>query len=154
MNGDDRVLMDMVKERNMQDPISYGSGTGNTYMGKMMNDQPFVDILFEDTEIHSQMFGSYNYSNMMCAIAIGKYFGVKNVDLKTAIENYAPANARSQVIEKNGYRLILDAYNANPTSMQHALESFSKLNAQKKVVILGDMFELGEEFCRRTSVDC
>ncbi|MDB5228432.1 MAG: UDP-N-acetylmuramoyl-tripeptide--D-alanyl-D-alanine ligase [Bacteroidota bacterium] len=144
VNGDDDILLDMLKERGIENYTSYGSNTGNTYMGKMISDQPFVNIQFENTEIHSQMFGSYNYSNMMCAIAVGKYFGVTNNNLKTAIENYAPANARSQVIEKNGFRMILDAYNANPTSMEHALESFSKLNAQQKIVILGDMFELGE----------
>ena len=81
----------------------------------------------------------------MCSIEYGKFFGVSNKHIQNAISNYHPENARSQVIEKNGYQLILDAYNANPTSMQHALESFAKSSAKKKIVILGDMFELGAE---------
>jgi UDP-N-acetylmuramoyl-tripeptide--D-alanyl-D-alanine ligase len=80
----------------------------------------------------------------MCAIAVGKYFGVENQNIKLAIENYQPTNARSQMMQKDGFKIILDAYNANPTSMQHALESFSKSAAKNKIVILGDMFELGE----------
>ena len=96
-------------------------------------------------EIDSNLFGSYNYSNIMCAIAVGKHFGVSNQQIQNAISNYHPENARSQVIEKNGYKLILDAYNANPTSMLHALESFAKSSDKKKMVILGDMFELGDD---------
>lgn len=144
VNGDDAILLKMLSDRNMHNFISYGNRTDNNFQSKILLENPFLKIRFEDIEIHSNLFGSYNYSNIMCAIAVGKYFEVSNAQIKYAIENYKPTNARSQVIEKNGYQLILDAYNANPTSMQHALESFAKSTAKHKVVLLGDMFELGE----------
>jgi UDP-N-acetylmuramoyl-tripeptide--D-alanyl-D-alanine ligase len=145
VNGDDDTLLNMLNQRNLSEYISYGNKLSNKYRSKILLDNPFLKIEFENVEINSNLFGSYNYSNIMCAVAVGKYFGVENAQIKTAIENYNPTNARSQVIEKNGYELILDAYNANPTSMQHALESFAKSSDKQKIVILGDMFELGED---------
>ena len=145
VNGDDAILVNMLQERSMPDFISYGNNSSNKYNSKILIENPFLKIQFEDIEIDSNLFGSYNYSNIMCAIAVGKYFGVSNQHIQNAITNYHPENARSQVIEKNGYKLILDAYNANPTSMQHALESFAKSSDKKKMVILGDMFELGND---------
>ena len=144
VNGDDSILLNMLKERSVCEFISYGNNPSNKYNSKIIIENPFLKIQFEDVEIDSNLFGSYNYSNIMCAIAVGKHFGVSNQQIQNAISNYHPENARSQVIEKNGYQLILDAYNANPTSMQHALESFAKSSIKKKIVILGDMFELGE----------
>ena len=144
VNGDDTVLLNMLHERNFNPFITYGKNIGNTFGSKILKEQPFLKIKFEDVEISSTLFGSYNYSNIMCAIAVGKHFGVSNQQIKQAIENYNPTNARSQVIEKKGCQIILDSYNANPTSMQHALESFAKSSIKKKIVILGDMFELGE----------
>lgn len=143
VNGDDDILLNMLNQRNFSNYISYGNKLSNKYSSKILIDNPFLKIQFEDVEINSNLFGSYNYSNIMCAIAVGKHFGVQNEEIKTAISTYQPENARSQVIEKNGYHLILDAYNANPTSMQHALESFAKSSSKQKIVILGDMFELG-----------
>lgn len=145
VNGDDIILLEMLQLRNIDSIISYGNKIENKYHSKILTDNPFLKIQFEDVEINSNLFGSYNYSNIMCAIAVGKYFGVSNLQIKNAISTYHPENARSQVIEKNGYELILDAYNANPTSMQHALESFAKSSDKQKIVILGDMFELGED---------
>ncbi len=144
VNGDDEILLDMLQQRNFSNHISYGNKPTNTTHSVILVDNPFLKIRFEDIEIASNLFGSYNYSNIMCAIAVGKYFGVDNSQIKQAIENYQPTNARSQMVHKDGYQLILDAYNANPTSMQHALESFSKSSSKNKIVILGDMFELGE----------
>jgi UDP-N-acetylmuramoyl-tripeptide--D-alanyl-D-alanine ligase len=145
VNGDDAILVNMLQERSMPDFISYGNNSNNKYNSKILIENPFLKIQFEDIEIDSNLFGSYNYSNIMCAIAVGKHFGVSNQQIQNAISNYHPENARSQVIEKNGYKLILDAYNANPTSMLHALESFAKSSDKKKMVILGDMFELGDD---------
>ena len=145
VNGDDAILVNMLQERSMPDFISYGNNSSNKYNSKILIENPFLKIQFEDMEIDSNLFGSYNYSNIMCAIAVGKHFGVSNQQIQNAISNYHPENARSQVIEKNGYKLILDAYNANPTSMLHALESFAKSSDKKKMVILGDMFELGDD---------
>ncbi len=143
VNGDDDILLNMLNQRNISNYISYGNKLSNKYRSEILIDNPFLKIQFEDIEINSNLFGSYNYSNIMCAIAVGKHFGVQNKKIKDAISTYQPENARSQVIEKDGYHLILDAYNANPTSMQHALESFAKSSEKRKIVILGDMFELG-----------
>ena len=145
VNGDDDILLNMLNQRNISNYISYGNKLSNKYRSEILIDNPFLKIQFEDIEINSNLFGSYNYSNIMCAIAVGKHFGVQNKKIKDAISTYQPENARSQVIEKDGYHLILDAYNANPTSMQHALESFAKSSEKRKIVILGDMFELGED---------
>lgn len=106
---------------------------------------PFVKINFEDVEIQSNLVGVYNAPNIAAAIVIGKYFKVDAKKIKTAIENYVPTNNRSQIIEKNSNKIILDAYNANPSSMKVAVENFLSLDGKSKMMILGDMFELGEE---------
>lgn len=94
-------------------------------------------------EIKSKLIGKYNFNNIAAAIAIGIYFDVPLEKIKNAIENYVPSNNRSQLLEKGSYKIILDAYNANPTSMMAALENFNQTQAHKKVLFLGDMFELG-----------
>ncbi len=106
---------------------------------------PFVKIDFEGVEIQSNLIGNYNAPNIAAAITIGKYFKVENTKIKKAIENYIPTNNRSQIIEKNSNKIILDAYNANPSSMKVAIENFINLKEGSKVMILGDMFELGKE---------
>jgi UDP-N-acetylmuramoyl-tripeptide--D-alanyl-D-alanine ligase len=106
---------------------------------------PFVQIALGDLPILSNLIGDYNYTNIFAAITMGAYFGVENQYIRKAIENYIPSNNRSQIIEKESNQIILDAYNANPSSMKVALENFSKIKKASKVVILGDMFELGNE---------
>jgi len=106
---------------------------------------PFVVVKFKDTTINSQLIGKYNYNNIAVAIAIGNYFNVSTGDIKVAIENYIPSNNRSQILLKGTNKIILDAYNANPSSMQAALENFNQLADKHKVIFLGDMFELGTE---------
>jgi len=106
---------------------------------------PFVEIHFEDTIIQSHLIGLYNANNINAAITIGKYFGISNSEIKTAIESYIPENNRSQLVNKNTNEIILDAYNANPSSMKVAIENFAQLNKPNKIAILGDMFELGHE---------
>ncbi len=94
--------------------------------------------------VETQLFGSYNFYNILTALCIGKYFKVPSELANQAIANYIPANNRSQIIEKNTNTIILDAYNANPSSVGKALESFVKTKNEKKVLILGDMLELGD----------
>ncbi len=106
---------------------------------------PMVKISFENTTIQSHLIGLYNANNINAAITIGKYFEVTNNQIKEAIENYIPENNRSQLIKKGTNEIILDAYNANPSSMQVAIENFKQLNHNNKIAILGDMFELGKE---------
>ncbi len=106
---------------------------------------PFVTVKFKNTLIVSQLIGKYNYQNIAAAIVIGNYFKVEINNIKDAIENYIPSNNRSQILQKGTNKIILDAYNANPSSMQAAIENFKQLDDSKKIVFLGDMFELGEE---------
>jgi UDP-N-acetylmuramoyl-tripeptide--D-alanyl-D-alanine ligase len=112
---------------------------------KFVEANPFVKVQFKSTRIESNLIGKYNYNNIAVAVAVGDYFGISETDIKTAIENYIPANNRSQLIQKETNKIILDAYNANPTSMQAALENFAQLKDENKVVFLGDMFELGND---------
>ncbi|CAL2102151.1 UDP-N-acetylmuramoyl-tripeptide--D-alanyl-D-alanine ligase [Tenacibaculum sp. 190130A14a] len=105
---------------------------------------PFVKLSYNTVQIQSNLIGKYNYNNIAVAITIGVQFDVAMDDIKEAIESYAPDNNRSQIIKKNSNKIILDAYNANPTSVQAAIENFKLLKDSFKVVILGDMFELGE----------
>ena len=106
---------------------------------------PFVKLSFNADEIQSNLVGDYNYTNIVAAITIGTYFGVASQKIKEALENYVPTNNRSQIIKKESNYIILDAYNANPSSLKVALENFSKIKKEFRTVILGDMFELGEE---------
>ena len=90
------------------------------------------------------MFGHYNFINLLCAACIGNYFGVAEADINSALVSYLPEMNRSQVKKTNSNTLILDAYNANPSSMALAIDNFEKQNLKTKVVILGDMLEMGE----------
>jgi UDP-N-acetylmuramoyl-tripeptide--D-alanyl-D-alanine ligase len=112
---------------------------------KFMEANPFVKVQFKNTLIESNLIGKYNYNNIAVAVAVGNYFDISETDIKIAIENYIPVNNRSQLIQKGTNKIILDAYNANPSSMQAALENFSQLKEENKVVFLGDMFELGKD---------
>jgi len=114
------------------------------YKIEFLGANPFVEIKVEDIHINTQLIGSYNFTNCAVAILMGKYFGISLEDVKAAIEAYVPENNRSQILEKNGHKIILDAYNANPTSMKAALENFKEIDGENKVAFLGDMFELGE----------
>jgi len=96
-------------------------------------------------EIQTQLTGSYNFTNIAVALCVGKYFGVDSALANQAIASYAPSNMRSQIVKKGTNTIILDAYNANPSSMEAALENLAALKSKNKVAILGDMFELGEE---------
>ncbi len=106
---------------------------------------PMVKISYNNLLINSHLIGIYNANNINAAIAIGNYFKVSDEQIKEAIENYIPGNNRSQLIQKNGNEVILDAYNANPSSMLAAITNFIQLRNNTKIAILGDMFELGEE---------
>ncbi len=106
---------------------------------------PFVTIQTLGTAIKSHLIGLYNANNINAAITIGNHFGVAINDIKAAIESYIPENNRSQLLTKGSNEIILDAYNANPSSMRVALENFIQLDKKNKTIIIGDMYELGEE---------
>ncbi len=106
---------------------------------------PFVRVSYDNLQIQSHLIGIYNANNINAAIAIGVYFGVENNDIKEALESYIPDNNRSQLLHVDTNQIILDAYNANPSSMAVAITNFEQLDFQNKIMILGDMFELGNE---------
>ncbi len=111
---------------------------------------PFVQLAFlsehgKRVMVESQLIGAYNLGNIMTSIALGKYFKVPAKKIKQAIEGYIPSNNRSQILKSGTNTFLLDAYNANPTSMKSALDHFSKMEAERKIAILGDMLELGNE---------
>jgi len=114
------------------------------YKIEFLDANPYVSIKVEDIQVDSTLIGSYNFTNCCAAVLMGKYFNVDLKDIKCAIESYKPQNNRSQIIEKNGNQIILDAYNANPSSMKVALENFNNLTGGPKIAFLGDMFELGK----------
>jgi UDP-N-acetylmuramoyl-tripeptide--D-alanyl-D-alanine ligase len=97
------------------------------------------------SEVNTHLTGSYNFENIMAAACIGKYFKVESAQITKAIEGYIPQNNRSQLIERNGLKIIMDAYNANPTSMKASIESFATVFSAPKYLIAGDMLELGEQ---------
>ncbi len=96
-------------------------------------------------QIHTNLVGAYNLPNVLAAVAVGKYFNVPDEKIKMALENYVPSNSRSQLIEKDGNKIILDAYNANPTSMKAAIENIAAMQNNNKILLLGGMMELGTE---------
>ncbi|HEY0092201.1 MAG TPA: UDP-N-acetylmuramoyl-tripeptide--D-alanyl-D-alanine ligase [Flavobacterium sp.] len=106
---------------------------------------PFVSVQYSGTSVKSNLIGLYNANNIIASIAVGRYFGIDDKKIKTAIENYIPENNRSQLIQKGNNEIILDAYNANPSSMAAALDNLRQLKKPNKIAILGDMFELGDE---------
>lgn len=106
---------------------------------------PFVNVKTLGADINSHLIGLYNANNINAAITIGNHFEVPTDDIKAAIENYIPENNRSQLLAKGTNEIILDAYNANPSSMIVALENFIQLDKPNKIAIIGDMYELGNE---------
>ncbi len=124
---------------------SFGNSNKAQLYIKYIETNPFVQIQYKDQIIISKLIGNYNFSNTSAAIAFGNYFKVDDLNIKAAIEDYCPQNNRSQIIEKSSNKIILDAYNANPTSMKAALLNFEKQKDTQKIAILGDMFELGDE---------
>jgi UDP-N-acetylmuramoyl-tripeptide--D-alanyl-D-alanine ligase len=125
--------------------ISFGHTEQADYVVKLIDDgSPVVKVSFDGMIITSQLTGSYNYSNLAAAICIGRHFEVDTADIKMAIESYAPSNNRSQLSETDRNKLIIDSYNANPSSVEAALHNFSRFGDAQKWVLLGDMFEMGE----------
>ena len=105
--------------------------------------QPLLALNYSNEIIDTQLIGAYNLNNIKAAIAIGEYYKISKKNIITGISNYKPTNNRSQVVKKNSNTIVMDAYNANPSSTRLALENFNEINHDHKIVILGDMFELG-----------
>jgi UDP-N-acetylmuramoyl-tripeptide--D-alanyl-D-alanine ligase len=143
INSANPILFNMAKR--FKDPVFY-PGIGDYYEAQLVSADPMVTIKADNGEqIETHLIGGYNFENIAAALCIGKYFGVAPALANQAIMEYIPGNMRSQVVKKDSNTIILDAYNANPSSMQAAIENLASMNAQNKVLILGDMFELEEE---------
>ena len=153
LHADDVDLMGMAS--GLEKKVTYGTNKLYDVVGKLVDSENFISFKWKTRYTASQLVGApvinthlvgkYNYFNLLCAACIGNFFRVEEDLINEAITSYLPTNNRSQFITTPKNRLILDMYNANPTSMQAALENFIQLNAIEKVVILGDMLELGEE---------
>jgi len=152
VNGDDAVLTTMQKARSLSKVVLYGtSNKDNTVIGKLTENSPLLALEWtnklsgETYPVKTQLTGAYNLDNILAAICIGVYFELEADEINAGITGYQPQNNRSQIKQTETNTLICDYYNANPSSMQVAIENIGKLQADRKVLILGDMFELGDE---------
>ncbi len=143
INSQNSILANMA--RRFKSPYFYYAA-GDYYHAKLLEADPFIRYQAEAGEIvQTQLMGAYNFENIAAALCIGKFFDVDATDANKAIVDYVPGNMRSQILTKGTNIIILDAYNANPSSMEAALNNLAGMKAKKKVAILGDMFELEEE---------
>ncbi|HVX28030.1 MAG TPA: UDP-N-acetylmuramoyl-tripeptide--D-alanyl-D-alanine ligase [Parafilimonas sp.] len=137
--------------KGIHEVVWYGINDGDV-CGKVLSSQPFLEVEitkgFSYASVKTNLVGDYNLPNILCAITVGKYFNVDEEKIKTAIEHYHPSNSRSQLIEVGSNKIILDAYNANPTSMKAAIENFEHITSPNKILILGGMMEMGEDSIR------
>ena len=140
VNLEDSIQIEKTQDINI---ISFGIEKGKYNISPIQSNSDYIAVKFDNTEIQTNLTGAYNFSNISCAIAIGKYFELSTEEIKRGLENYIPTNNRSQIIDRKLYKIIMDAYNANPSSMEASLKNFSTFEGTK-TVILGDMFELGE----------
>lgn len=148
LNADNSLLMEQALQVNLK-KITYGSQPGCDYRGELIPEETFLSFIWypsasaEGYTVKTNLVGQYNFSNAMAAICAGMFFGIPERDICSAIEQYIPRNNRSQLHKTTHNELILDMYNANPSSMEAALLHFKSLPQSRKVVILGDMLELG-----------
>jgi UDP-N-acetylmuramoyl-tripeptide--D-alanyl-D-alanine ligase len=130
---------------NYKNTYTFGINSKSKCIINKSKSENTLNVSYQNKIIKSTIYGDYNFENICIAIAIGEYFEVDFKNIKKGIQSYIPKNNRSQISLKNNNTIILDAYNANPTSMSLALESFKKTNYKNKMIILGDMFELGKD---------
>lgn len=153
LQGDNPDLLEMMGQKTFKKVITYGFFEENDIYGRVLKQDPYLAISWTNNNINheaqTQIVGSYNLENILAAICVGSYFGVSPDSINKGLENYKPHNNRSQILRTGKNILICDYYNANASSMAAAIENFNSLkDYSKKVIILGDMFELGEETSR------
>ena len=141
-NADDPIQNKLLG--NYPSKVGFSQTKENFYTLKQIDANPYVALQAAQTNITSNLIGAYNFTNISAGVLIGDFFDIPLNDIKQAIEEYLPTNNRSQLITKGSTQIILDAYNANPTSMMAALQHFNTIKTASKMVFLGDMFELGE----------
>lgn len=146
VNSDNQLLLNLSQQIKR---VTYGTSETADFNGSFEGSNPFVHMRLSQIKngdlIKTQIIGKYNFDNCLAAACIGNYFGVKDEEIVFALENYVPSNNRSQVIQKGTNTILMDAYNANPSSMEVAILNFAEMKAVNKIVILGDMLELGAE---------
>ena len=140
VNADDEAL----REEDFSKKTTYSLKTNADISAKACSENGYAQIIFKDCVITSNLVGIYNAYNILAALTIGLHFGVEIQKIKEAIENYIPSNNRSQILKTKSNTLILDCYNANPSSCSSAVEAFANMQANRKMVFMGAMKELGE----------
>jgi UDP-N-acetylmuramoyl-tripeptide--D-alanyl-D-alanine ligase len=147
VNKDNKLLTDHAGDLKK---ITYGSDPSAAFNGSLLSgNQPFIHVLLSfrsyEMTVHSKLYGAYNFENILAAACIGCHFKVPKEKIRDGIENYIPSNNRSQILKTEQNILVLDAYNANPDSLRNAILSFSASSYPAKMIIIGDMLELGKE---------
>lgn len=144
INEDIAVLKEMIGKTGVNNLVVYGTEPNLKYTYQYLTSDPFVKFSFEGNLVQTQLPGEYNFNNFITACTIGQYFEVTSDKIISALSSYQSHNNRSQIIHKDGLTLIMDAYNANPSSMESALTNLKNMVSLKKGAILGHMLELGE----------
>ncbi|MBB2150095.1 UDP-N-acetylmuramoyl-tripeptide--D-alanyl-D-alanine ligase [Pedobacter gandavensis] len=149
INRDNPYLLEMTAAADLTKTVYYGKQANNTISGTLLKTDPFLELSWTDQvkkhEVHTQLTGAYNFENILAAIVISHFFGLTEAEINAGLSGYQPKNNRSQLSKTDKNTVICDFYNANPSSMIAALANIASLSATKKVVIIGDMFELGSE---------
>lgn len=141
VNADDKLLMELSTNL---DRILYGKSINNEIKAQFIAADPYLLLKWKNYDIQTQLVGEYNFNNIMAAIAVGCYFQVPDNEIVAALSEYKPQNNRSQLTQTANNKLIIDAYNANPSSMDLSIRNFVNIKDNNKLLIIGDMFELGE----------
>jgi UDP-N-acetylmuramoyl-tripeptide--D-alanyl-D-alanine ligase len=149
VNADSESLMQMLNKRDLS-AITYGKRNDADLSGMLIEDQPLIKVKWQwksgnQNSVITQLPGAYNLDNVLCAACIGRYFGISEEGINAAIAAYCPDNNRSQIVKKGDLEIILDAYNANPSSMEAAIKNFANIKSPKKLLFLGNMLELGND---------
>ncbi|MDB5012095.1 MAG: UDP-N-acetylmuramoyl-tripeptide--D-alanyl-D-alanine ligase [Daejeonella sp.] len=154
INQDNQILIEMANARLTKNTIDYGRSETNYVSAEIFETSPYISVKWRQRseefdpnfqEANSNLTGTYNFENILAAIAIGCFFRLSPDEINKGIQSYLPSNNRSQITKTEKNTLICDYYNANPSSVQVALDNLETVNAENKVLILGDMFELGNE---------
>ncbi len=142
VNYDNELLMDLSKDI---DSRTYGKDSNADIKASIVSSNPYLIINWEGDEIKTNLVGDYNFENVMAAISVGCHFNIEKSLIIEALENYTPTNNRSQFIKSEKNEIVMDAYNANPVSMNHAIKNFRNISSENTLLILGDMRELGKD---------
>lgn len=149
VNNDNETLMEMAKTTVLNQVVYYGQNQENSISGSLKSSDPYIEVDWSNKTgnytVTTQLTGSYNFENILAAICIGDFFELSPTQINNGLSHYKPTNNRSQITETKTNTVICDFYNANPSSMNAALNNIKTLSAKRKVAVLGDMFELGPE---------